>query len=116
MCPTVTRSGPRFAAIFAKTRGTMRARPASPLGYRRSWRCSMRSPKALLLVSMALLAASEARDAAACGGCFVQQTESTQVTGHKMILSISKDRTTLWDQIQYDGEPSSFAWVLPIRG
>ena len=72
--------------------------------------------KALLLVPMVLLAASEARDAAACGGCFVQQTESTQVTGHKMILSISQQRTTLWDQIKYSGAPSSFAWVLPIRG
>lgn len=77
----------------------------------------MRSSKALLLaIPVLVLAVSEARDAAACGGCFVQQTESTQVTGHKMVLSISNVQTTLWDQIEYSGEPSSFAWVLPIHG
>ncbi|MFO0552779.1 MAG: DUF2330 domain-containing protein [Polyangiaceae bacterium] len=52
----------------------------------------------------------------ACGGCFVQQTESTQVTGHRMVLSVSKAQTTLYDQISYSGEPADFAWVLPIRG
>src|SRR4051812_47477010 len=56
------------------------------------------------------------REAAACGGCFVQQQENTQVTGHEMILSISKTQTTLWDQIKYSGNPSSFAWVLPVKG
>lgn len=77
----------------------------------------MRFVKALLLtVSVSALAVVEARDASACGGCFVQQTENTQVTGHKMILSISTDKTTLWDQISYSGRPSSFGWVLPIHG
>jgi hypothetical protein len=33
-----------------------------------------------------------------------------------MILSISKDQTTLYDQIRYQGAPASFAWVLPISG
>lgn len=33
-----------------------------------------------------------------------------------MILSISSKETTLYDQIRYAGNPSSFAWVLPIRG
>lgn len=33
-----------------------------------------------------------------------------------MILSMSKDSSTLWDQITYDGAPESFAWVLPIKG
>ncbi len=57
-----------------------------------------------------------ATDSNACGGCFITQSESTQVTGHRMILSISNDRTTLWDQITYAGDPSSFAWLLPIKG
>lgn len=57
-----------------------------------------------------------ATDSNACGGCFITQQESTQVTGHRMILSISNDRTTLWDQITYAGDPSSFAWLLPIKG
>jgi MYXO-CTERM domain-containing protein len=42
--------------------------------------------------------------------------ENTQVSGHRMIFSISPGQTTLWDQIQYVGAPSSFAWVLPIKG
>src|SRR5262245_130162 len=77
----------------------------------------MRSLKALLLsLPLALAALSAAHDAAACGGCLGPPTEVTQVTGHKMILSISKTQTTLWDQITYSGNPSSFAWVLPIKG
>jgi Uncharacterized protein conserved in bacteria (DUF2330) len=70
----------------------------------------------LLLAPIASLALTQARDAAACGGCLIQQGESTQVTGHEMVLSISKKQTTLWDQITYSGNPSSFAWVLPIKG
>jgi hypothetical protein len=62
------------------------------------------------------MALVDARDASACGGCLINENESTQVTGHRMILSISKDKTTLWDQIKYSGNPTSFAWVLPIKG
>lgn len=68
----------------------------------------------ILLVSGTVSVLCE-RDAHACGGCFVSQTESTQVTGHRMALSVSPTQTTLWDQIRYDGDPSEFAWVLPIR-
>jgi hypothetical protein len=52
----------------------------------------------------------------ACGGCFISQSESTQVTGHRMALAVSPTQTTLWDQITYDGDPAEFAWVLPIAG
>ncbi len=81
----------------------------------------MRLTQSLLLsVPVLLLATSHANDASACGGCFheevIQQSENTQVTGHKMILSVSSAKTTLWDQISYTGEPSSFAWVLLIKG
>ena len=80
----------------------------------------MRLSAALFLaVPFSALVLAPARDAAACGGCFhndVQQMENTQVSGHRMIFSISKTQTTLWDQIQYVGAPSSFAWVLPIKG
>jgi hypothetical protein len=57
-------------------------------------------------------------DAGACGGCFhgIQQAESTQVTGHRMILSISPEQSTLYDQMEYAGAPESFAWVLPVKG
>jgi hypothetical protein len=58
-------------------------------------------------------------DAQACGGCFHQEspTESPSVvTDHRMALAVSPTMTTLWDQIQYSGDPKDFAWVLPIHG
>lgn len=70
----------------------------------------------LCLLPLAVMPAFVSTDAYACGGCIVSQTETTQVTGHRMILSISKESTTLWDQITYDGAPESFAWVLPTKG
>ncbi|MEP7122980.1 MAG: DUF2330 domain-containing protein [Byssovorax sp.] len=81
----------------------------------------MRFPRSLLLsIPVLALGLSHANDASACGGCFheppIQQSETTQVTGHKMILSVSKTQTSLWDQVSYMGEPASFAWVLPIKG
>ena len=71
-----------------------------------------------IAASIAMASLATAPDARACGGCFHEPipTESTQVTGHRMIFSISKDETTLWDQISYAGNPSSFAWVLPVKG
>ncbi|MEZ4307777.1 MAG: DUF2330 domain-containing protein [Polyangiaceae bacterium] len=69
---------------------------------------------ALPIVGLALAAAPH--DASACGGCFVPPEESTQVTGHRMIFSVSKTQTTLYDQIEYVGAPESFSWVLPIHG
>jgi hypothetical protein len=53
--------------------------------------------------------------AEACGGCFVQPSERTVVTDHRMALSISTTQTVLWDQIRYSGDPAEFAWVLPVR-
>ncbi|MBK8254802.1 MAG: DUF2330 domain-containing protein [Polyangiaceae bacterium] len=52
----------------------------------------------------------------ACGGCVVPPGENTVVTGHRMILSVSMQQTTLYDQIEYAGNPESFAWFLPIQG
>lgn len=66
--------------------------------------------------ALALLAP---RDAFACGGCFgppPQQMSVTVVTDHRMILSVSPQQTTLYDQIRYQGDPAAFAWVLPIHG
>jgi hypothetical protein len=76
---------------------------------------------ALFGVATAMAASlSGERDAAACGGCFTPPPPPNEVesviTDERMIFSISKDQTTLYDQIQYSGAPSSFAWVLPIRG
>lgn len=63
----------------------------------------------------ALAVTLPAEDARACGGCFIQQQQSTVVTGHRMVLSISPDQTVLWDQIKYSGDPEEFAWILPVR-
>jgi hypothetical protein len=65
-------------------------------------------------LTAALLASN---DASACGGCFhpENQPETTVVTGHRMALSISQAQTVLWDQVQYSGSPSEFAWVLPVK-
>ncbi len=55
-------------------------------------------------------------NAEACGGCFVPPEENTVVTGHRMILSVGMTQSTLYDQIEYSGDPEEFAWVLPIVG
>jgi hypothetical protein len=79
----------------------------------------MRQPA---IASVCAIAASGAmamvspRQAHACGGCFVAAETNTVVTDHRMIFSVSRDKTTLHDQIRYEGSPESFAWVLPIAG
>lgn len=55
------------------------------------------------------------REALACGGCFAPPTETTVVNAHRMVLSVSPVQSVLWDQIQYAGDPSEFAWVLPVK-
>jgi hypothetical protein len=61
-----------------------------------------------------------ASDSKACGGCFHEPPKpnetGTVVTDHRMIFSVSKTATTLYDQIHYQGDPAAFAWVLPIAG
>ena len=66
-------------------------------------------------MSTAALAAS--REARACGGCFHPPTQTvSDITDERMLLATSTTQSTLYDQIQYSGSPSSFAWVLPIQG
>jgi hypothetical protein len=62
-----------------------------------------------------------AGDARACGGCFHEPpTTPTQspsvVTDHRMVLVLDATATTLYDQVEYAGDPTDFAWVLPVRG
>jgi len=68
-----------------------------------------------LIVGNVLLVAG-AREARACGGCFSPPESDSVVTDHRMILTVSPQQTTLYDQIRYSGNPASFAWVLPING
>src|SRR5438094_838060 len=71
-----------------------------------------------LLAAMGALAAtvSITPRGEACGGCFTPAGPSTQVSAHRMAFAVTPTRTILWDQIVYAGAPSSFGWVLPIRG
>ncbi|HEX7667294.1 MAG TPA: DUF2330 domain-containing protein [Polyangiaceae bacterium] len=60
-----------------------------------------------------------ARESRACGGCFHKPPPTqtiADVTDERMLLSITGGSTTLYDQLRYDGDPSEFAWVLPIHG
>ncbi|MCC6997259.1 MAG: DUF2330 domain-containing protein [Deltaproteobacteria bacterium] len=72
---------------------------------RRSW-----------LLGPALLAGlvMAADNAQACGGCFAPPETVTELDSHRMVVALSPTQTTLWDQIQYQGNPSEFVWVLPV--
>ena len=77
----------------------------------------MRAHIVLALAGLAFVAIPS--DALACGGCFHQPPISgspTVVTRHQMVVSLSATQTTLWDQIEYAGNPEDFVWVLPVRG
>ena len=76
----------------------------------------LRAVGAVAVVGLGFFAAGE-RDAKACGGVFENPNEIVDViTDHRMILSISPQQTTLYDEIEFTGSASSFAWVLPIKG
>src|SRR4051812_29367044 len=76
----------------------------------------MRLTSLLFAVPLVALSPPSPTHSPACGAGFPGGPEKTQVTGHKMIFSISQVETTLWDQFSYAGDPTSFAWVLPIKG
>ncbi len=66
---------------------------------------------------MGLSMAVTARDASACGGCFHGPSQNGDViTDHRMVFQVSPQQTTLYDEIEYSGNPAGFAWVLPIHG
>jgi len=63
------------------------------------------------------LAFAAEKQASACGGCVVPPNQTaSDITDERMLLSVSPQQTTLYDQIRYAGSPESFAWVLPISG
>jgi hypothetical protein len=79
----------------------------------------MNRSRLALGVATALSAVSFAgqRQASACGGCFHPPSQTvTDITDERMLLSVSATQSTLYDQIEYSGSPTSFAWVLPIHG
>jgi hypothetical protein len=57
-------------------------------------------------------------DQAAASGAVFQGNGSepaAHVTGHRMALALSPERTVLWDQIGISGAPEELAWILPVR-
>jgi hypothetical protein len=80
----------------------------------------MRLSVLLGAMGLGLLAvAASADEARACGGCFHAPSPTQNgdvITDHRMIFRISPQQTTLYDEIEYQGNPQSFAWVLPIKG
>jgi len=78
----------------------------------------MRLRAFLLLASLAALiatvVATAPRSARACGGCFSPPETITTVDSHRMAISLGLERTMLWDQIRYSGDPQDFVWVLPV--
>ncbi len=66
----------------------------------------------------ALTGALLPQTAEACGGCFSPPNPTgspTVVTRHQMAVSMNMEESTLWDQIEYAGDPEDFVWVLPVR-
>jgi hypothetical protein len=79
----------------------------------------MNRSKLALSVATAVSAVTFAgeRPASACGGCFHPPSQTvTDITDERMLLAVSATQSTLYDQIEYSGSPTSFAWVLPIHG
>ena len=79
----------------------------------------MRNIAQLTVATLAAAAAlfTQSGDAKACGGCFHDPSDNPSVvTDHRMILTVSKNQAHLYVQVQYQGDPKSFAWVLPIHG
>ena len=72
---------------------------------------------ATISVAAIALTLTQARDAAACGGCFhpADDVGGSVVTDHRMVFEITSQETILWDQVRYAGDPKEFAWVLPVR-
>ncbi|HLU67472.1 MAG TPA: DUF2330 domain-containing protein [Kofleriaceae bacterium] len=71
--------------------------------------CTLVAPAAA-----ALTLALTARPAHACGGCFSPPETITTVDSHRMVIALSPDKSILWDQIRYTGDPEDFVWVLPV--
>ncbi len=70
---------------------------------------------AMAAVLVAAAAGTAPSAVEACGGCFAPPNAVQVVTDHRMVLSLSSERTILWDQFRYTGRPADFSWILPIR-
>ena len=69
---------------------------------------------ASLAVLSSVLVPAAPGPAEACGGCFAPPETVTSVNSHRMVVSLSPEKSILWDQIRYSGAPEDFVWVLPV--
>ncbi len=67
----------------------------------------------LLLVSLALGALLQTRDAQACGGFYCSQVPVLQ-TSERVVFEIDGDTITAYVQLQYQGDDPNFAWIVPV--
>lgn len=75
---------------------------------------SLRSLSLAAIAASLCLAIAAPRRAEACGGCIAPPDVATAVDSHRMIIALGPDKTILWDQIVYSGDPEDFVWVLPV--
>ncbi len=72
------------------------------------------------IFAFAIAVASQPRPAEACGGYFPPTPPAGQTisvaTDHRIVVAIADTLVTVWDQVEFSGDPRAFAWVMPIRG
>lgn len=67
-----------------------------------------------MLTALALLTP----DAAACGGFFCNNIDPVEQKGETIVFEVDRqaNETTMHVQVEYQGPPTEFAWVIPVRG
>ena len=68
---------------------------------------------ALLILLIAGLSAAAIRPANACGGFFCSQVPVDQ-SAERIIFALSPNKTTVYIQINYQGEAQKFSWIVPV--
>lgn len=72
-----------------------------------------------MLVSLALT--MMVPEAAACGGFFCNNIEPVKQAGEIIVFEVDPEagetgKTTMHVQVEYEGPPIEFAWVVPVKG
>ena len=68
-----------------------------------------------------LFASLVTSSALACGGFFCDAVQPVVQDAEVVVFSVDEDagpigETTMHVQVSYEGPPTEFAWVLPVRG
>ncbi len=62
----------------------------------------------------AVLAALMTSPAHACGGFFCNNVEPVVQSGERILFHVGEGQVTTYIEVQYEGQPESFAWVIPV--